>query len=388
MPNKFQTLQDIELDLIKNDLEFYTGLVFELSKHESIGILFFGLAPYLSLFKFETYKYFRDNFPNQANFISGSKNFDDITRASRMRIKFFDDSTKRIEGVLELLEWIRKFHEWHINQHRGLLAPLKRALQDDFGVFLYDSHVIGSTHTGLFNLGYEKATFPTTNKDNFKILGEMSKSFGFELGEYFGTLTQLPQFTFTTQHNYCTYGIEDRNLKYKDEKSYKFLNSIFNETNAEDINLGFLILLTTVNFFQYIIKRLVIGSPITVFKLKFITLYHLESSLGKLQDYFYPKKLLTNRSKEYIQAILKDKDLKLIKSKTKFRNILVHYKIENLPTETVNSTIDFYRLTEHFFQGMTYSEVDQILDAQIQRISTLFDEWLNWSVRPSQLRNW
>jgi hypothetical protein len=114
----------------------------------------------------------------------------------------------------------------------------------------------------------------------------------------------------------------------------------------------------------------------------------LESSLSKLQDYYYPKKLLTNRSREHIQHILKDKELKLIKDQTKLRNILVHYKIEGVLIETLNQKLDFYGLIEHFFQGMTYHQVDQILDTQIQRISTLFDEWLNWSVRPSQLRNW
>src|SRR5258706_1527017 len=174
MTNKFQTMPDFELDLIKTDLEFYKELVLGLSKHESAGVLIFGLVPYLSLFKFESYKYLRNNFPDQEILTSRSKNFDDITRASRMRIKFFDDSAKRIEGMLELLEWVRKFHEWHINQHSGMFGPLKRALQDDLGVFLYNGHVIGSTHTGVFNLGYEENSFPKTNKDNLVMLGKMS----------------------------------------------------------------------------------------------------------------------------------------------------------------------------------------------------------------------
>lgn len=36
-------------------------------------------------------------------------------------------------------KWIIDFNEeWHIGGHKGWLAPLKRALQGDLGIFLYD----------------------------------------------------------------------------------------------------------------------------------------------------------------------------------------------------------------------------------------------------------
>lgn len=67
--------------------------------------------------------------------------------------------------MFELLDWISDFHhEWHINRHKGLLSPLKRVLQCDLGIFFYDGHVIGSTHTGILNLGYARGDLPTESE--------------------------------------------------------------------------------------------------------------------------------------------------------------------------------------------------------------------------------
>ena len=269
------TFQEVELNLIKNDLSFYTDLVLGLIENKANGTIYFGIAPYLSLFKCESFKYVLSNYPNLADFLASSSNLDDVIRTSRMRTKLFDDTSKRIDGMFDLLEWIRRFNEWHINQHKGLLAPIKRTLQDDFGIFLYNGHVVGSTHTGLFNLGYEESNFPATNKDNFKVLGRMSNSFGIEIGEYLGKMNQLSEFSRGTLNNFFSYDIENKSLKYKDEKSHKFLRSIFNETNSGEMNLGFLIFLTTINFFKHILNRLTTASPIAAFKIKFVILYHL-----------------------------------------------------------------------------------------------------------------
>ena len=184
-PSNTTLTSSCEIDSIKRDAEFYIDLMSNLTSKQSMGILIFGLLPYMSLFTVETYKYLQSNFPLYARTITQSH--EKIVSASRIRIKLFDDTDKRTDGVLQLLKWIIEFNEeWYIKSHKGLLAPLKRALQDDLGIFFYDNHIIGSTHVGLFNIGYEKKDLPSSGPEIYKILGLLSKSVGEDLGKYLG----------------------------------------------------------------------------------------------------------------------------------------------------------------------------------------------------------
>ena len=176
-------IRSVEFDLIKSDIDFYLALVLPLAERQSSSIIFPALIPYLSLFTVETYKYLQQVLPYYAH--SLSIKYSGIIDASRMRVKFFDDTEKRISGMFELLSWVSEFHsEWHVNRHKGIFAPLKRIPQDDLGIFAYNGHVIGSTHTGLLNLGYEKEDLPTTSKEISAVIGPLTGSVAESLGNY------------------------------------------------------------------------------------------------------------------------------------------------------------------------------------------------------------
>ncbi len=386
--NKSTIARAIEFDSIKTDTGFYLNLILQLNIQKSAGILIFGLIPYMSLFTVETYKYLQSALPACA--ASLSKAHESIIRSSRMRTKLFDDKVKRVDGMFELLAWIIEFHnQWHINAHKGLLAPLKRALQDDLGIFVYDGHIIGSTHTGLLNLGVEKGNLPTTGKEISTTLRRLTQSIGEEIGGYIGQLSNCPELAPSiSDAGYFAYNIQDEKLGYRDEKSKRYFASVFNGANTVEVNFSLILFLATVNFFEYILRRLIGGSPSTMFKLKFIMLHHFYSSIEKLRNYYYPKNLLTERSKRYFQAILEDRDLKLIRTQSGFRNILVHYRIDGVPDKALIPTASLYGLVEHFFAGQTYNDVDKKLDSGIARISSLLEEWLNWRIRPHQTSKW
>lgn len=378
----------IEFDSIRVDADFYLNLMLQLNSSKSSGTLIFGLVPFLSLFVVETHNYLQNTLPAYAMVIS--KPYEKIIRSSRMRTKFFDDSAKRVDGMFDLLSWIAQFHhEWHIGRHKGFLAPLKRALQDDLGIFVYDNHIIGSTHTGLLNLGFEKGDMPTTNKEISATIGSLSRSIGMEIGSYVARLSQWPEFASASSNASCfVYNVADEKLGYKDEKSTRYFSSVFNGAGVAEINFSLLLFLATVNFLGHIFKQLVAGSPVTLFKLKFITLHHLSSSLEKLRNYYYPKGVLTDRSKKYFQAILEDKDLESIKRQSSLRNILVHYRIDGVPDDSLSYTANLYGLVEHFINGVTYDDVNRKLDDQIMRVSLLMEEWLNWRIQPGWIRKW
>jgi hypothetical protein len=113
----------------------------------------------------------------------------------------------------------------------------------------------------------------------------------------------------------------------------------------------------------------------------------LSSSLKKLQDYCYPKQLLTEQSKEYLMMILKNKELKKI-TRQDLRNILVHYKLEKVPNTLLDSDFGLKNLVEYFFDGQRFEEIDQKINEQIIRISDILEQWLNWNVKSNQFSKW
>ncbi|MBE2197647.1 MAG: hypothetical protein IAE79_03485 [Anaerolinea sp.] len=331
--------QKIELLSIKEDTEFYRELILQLSSYSSSNVLIFGLFPYVSLYVEETFNYVQRTFPSVAG--SLSPKYGNVIKSSRMRVKFFDDSKKRIDGMFELLAWISEFNtEWHIHKHKGFLSPLKRMLQKDLGLFGYNGHLFGSTHVGLLNVGYEEGDLPTNSKEISETLGKSMFFLSKEMGSYIGKLSDLFGVEMENASiKFFDYRIDDELLGYRDEKSFKFFRSVFNGTGTEDLNFTLVYFLVTVNYFQHILKHTISGSPPTLFKIKFITLYHLASSLKKLQNYFYPKNVLTERSKKYLKELLRDGDLKLLGGQSDFRNILVHYGLDGFPSGNIDTTL-------------------------------------------------
>jgi len=220
--------QLVELDSIRKDAHFYLELLANLHNQESSGVLIPSLIPYYSLFTIESHKHLQKIRPQYA--LSLSDKFQTIIRSSRMRTKFFDDTRRKVDGTFELLDWIANFHrKWHISGHRGCLASIKRAIQDDLGMFFYQGHVVGSTHTGILNLGYSRGDLPATSESISSAIGTLSFSVGKELGEYIAKVVSFPEFMpDSTELKSIDYNLQDEMLGYMDVKSSKYLTSIFN----------------------------------------------------------------------------------------------------------------------------------------------------------------
>ncbi len=214
-------------------------------------------------------------------------------------------------------------------------------------------------------------------------------SVGEELGLYMTKVISLPELLpQDTDFGRFKYGIEDHELQYKDEKSERLLQGIFNGRSSEAVNLSLLLFLTHVNFLLYIFSNLVALKHYTVFKLKYIVLYHLRSSLEKLRSYNQSNQILTLRSRNYLEAIISDAQFAELTSQRQFRNILVHYGIGKNLDNHLSLDTKFFGLTEHFFAGRSYEIMLDLVEAQIVRVSTLLEDWLNWQIRPEELHDW
>ena len=354
-------------------MAFYFDFMEQFSKNKSANILVFGIIPYISLFTIESYRYIQKILPHYA--IELPKEQELIIRASRVRIKLFDDSNNKVDGTFDLLDEIAKFHE-----------DLYRDNYSNMGIFFYGNHIIGSTHTGLFLSGLRKIELLEDFGDSIDRIGQVLHTVSRELGKYLGWVKTLPEFQ-SVQTNCFKYDTQDFQLYYQDVKSEKFLSLSFNKTGNESINYTLLLFLSMTNFIDHLFIRVKISHhAYSLFKIKFIMLYHLASSLERLQNYGYPKNILSDDSKVFLKTILKNEDLKMIKSKTTLRNIFVHYKIETkiLLDFDFSSDFNFKSLVEYFFNGYKFEEIDNKVNSQIKRISLILEEWLNWSLNSSE----
>ena len=370
---------NFDLKQIKEDLYFFYNL-FALSQDS--GIVALALMPYLSLSVVETDKYFKKFYPSHVKILD--KKHEKIIQESRLRVKFFDVNDSIIER-LEYLNWIKDLHfEWFVNKHTGYLEKLKKNIQPDLGVFIYNGHIIGSTHTFFFNLGYEQEFFsiPNMSLEIDKIMKELPFDIAKLIGAYYGELSisKYLKMNIKSRNGQYIKGKCSEQFQTKDRKSDKFYDCIFEQELSCSIKMSLLLLLSSINFLNYVIPEIIHDSHTTYFKIKYITLYHTLISLKKIQSYGYREKKLSDKSKDYLGKIIKDKHAKLIISEPKFRNVLIHYGISSIPIDNLDVKTELYGLVEYFFDGISYFELNSLVNFQIKRISIILEEWLDLSI--------
>jgi hypothetical protein len=370
------------------DINFYLDLLSKLIKKESSAILLFNFFPYLSLFTVETHQYITQNLPHHQNKLLDFDHQYQLIKDSRMRVKLFDDNNHQVNGVFELLNDISEFNQnWFINSHQEPFLQLKRLLQPDLGIFFYNKHIINSTQNSLFLTGLPIKTLNNINISDIEsitqLLGKTLSSVGEQMGKYLKMLSLLPEFKIVKSTSYFDYRLKDANIGYQDVKSEEFFRSIFCNSTDRNISFSLLLFLSMINFIHYVLPKLIIKFPETVFKIKFITLYHLVSSLKKLQQYCYSQGLLSEELKHYFQSILKDSELKMLVSQKQLRNILVHYKVDKISSDLLDCSWDLEKLVEFSYNGKKFQKINRIIDSQIQRISLILEKWLNWKGNPT-----
>lgn len=175
---------------------------------------------------------------------------------------------------------------------------MKKKIQSDFGIFEYEGHIVAATHVGILNLGLEMEDLPNTSKEISEALSNLVFSVGHQIGLYLGHISQLPEFAMAEPVTAFDYRLRDTLLRYRDENAQRFLAKIFEGAGLEDLNFSLLVFLIAINYLVYLVSNVVRYSP-TVFKMRYLALYHIVSSLKKLQSYYFIQE-------EIFQVVLKD----------------------------------------------------------------------------------
>ncbi|NJK78531.1 MAG: hypothetical protein HC876_11685 [Chloroflexaceae bacterium] len=340
--------QLIELEMIKRDTIFYLNLVQNMGKSQKHGILVFGLIPHVSLFIYETFCYFQKNFPDYARTIN--LKYKTILEHSRHRAKLLEE-----KDFLVFLAHNTQLDEEHFNREHTGWFKWRRFFQCDLGLYYYRDNII---HT-------------TTNVYREQI---DHKDLGQNIGAYIGHLYRNIVNAHLSNNDEPN-RIIDRLVSYKDVKARKYLPSIFNGPQNTALNSGILATFAALNYYRYVLTDLVPGSPDTLFKIKYIVLYHSVIGIEKIKNQYYSE--LTDRSKDLIERIRADGEVRQ-KQKTKhFRNILVHYTInDNVPEANLDQNTYLVELIEHFFPVYSADSLNAEIDKQIDNVLCHLQAWL------------
>lgn len=366
----------IELDLIRDDMFFYAETTNYLMSQNSSGVLFLEWMPYLSLFVVETYKYFSKRVSTFSQAVS-IQNINSI-RLSRTMVKLFDEDLRTIVEIENAIQRMTEYHrQWFEEEHKGALAWLKKIIQPDLGIYYYNNRIICTTHVASFNLGFIQSNNIIVDTNKTPSITQSSFAIGHDLGSYIALLFHFFGHEAPELENAKNKpNNNDIRIEYSDVKASRYYGLVFNGSSSPLFNFCALTTLAATNFIRHIVDKH--NSPITpsVFKLKFITLYHLYFGLKKLQDYYYPQGVFSETSKTLLRAIYDDKELKKILQNKKFRNILVHYSLGNIPKDLLSLDKPLYGLVETFFDGMSFSELHELIDNQTDRILSILELWL------------
>jgi hypothetical protein len=335
-----------------------------------------SLIPPLALFVVESHNLLEQADPPYAKQVDlQNKQF---VNYMRMKAKLFGD-----QEIREALNWAARYQEAvFFDVHTGPLAALKRRLQKDLSLSSYAGHLVLTSHLlFLYLTANEDRSAPFDLKINKK-LGTVGRKVSFGIGRYLGQLHHDLVINAGLQAaSACVYRLDDRVIRMDDVKSSVYLQTVFNGPASRELNLCLIMFLAYLNVTHYIMRGLVIGSPLPFFKIKYMTLYHVYLSLKNAQSFFYPH--LTEASKEYLRSILLDKDLRLVVEDTnrrpigRFRNALVHYGLAQtgLEPQQLDPNAPLFGMVAHFFDGATVDELDSLVDRQLERVSELLERW-------------
>lgn len=368
--------------MINGDSHFYLNLLQHLLGKKSVDTLIFNLAPYIALFVYESSRYINGNLPELQRLIKRQPQNEKVIAESRHRIKLLDG--RKIQDFNEIAAKTRLSHkEALINTHAGILAPIKKYFQRDLGLYLYDNHLLCSTHIADINLGFETQNFISVDQAIKLTISTSLQSLSNEIGSYIRTLYNYLETSSSSLNDVgFKYNLDDSLFCTQDKKSWVFYDSIFYGPNKDQINFYLLTLLSYVNFLIYVLDNVVVDVPDTFFKIKYITFYQVTESCKKFREFYFPQEVLRLETKELIRKITDKRKSEFLFNK-KFRNILVHYGIKDVPENKLDKTKRMYGIVEYFFEGKSLIEINYLLDNRIKEISQILEEHYSLTSRMS-----
>ncbi|MCB8942365.1 MAG: hypothetical protein H6658_01185 [Ardenticatenaceae bacterium] len=345
------------LEAIAHDTVSFMSLLLGMKDHSQSGLLAHGLLPPASMYIVESYNTLKKLAPDVADTLL--EELATQVQPTRHRAKLLDNPEKSVEQVAnELAEVSQRQTQFFMKPHTGFWGILKRAIQPDLGLSIYDEHVFSTTHATAFSFGDDRN------------ISTKAFAIGKAIGAYTTTLVNLFGLPMPTP---TPLTVLSGTIKMRDIKSSAFYKRGLLGNAPIELATGMTLLLVNLNYMRYIMQPLLPVAGHTQFRLKFIVAYHADSNIGTIQNQLRSSSSIPKDTVNLLGDALGNPDSRWLRKKSILRNLLVHYAIEEKLTTSLKPEANRLQTIEHF-GGKSFSEIDALLDRHIERMSLIFEE--------------
>lgn len=363
------TIQDAVIqDGVERDANYVGNLVRDLSdaRYRSFApIVSICMAPYMSLFLYESYRKLERTDPALATVLSNDVLA--IVERSRHSLKLFEDTHRGVRGQVEYFrnEILPVHRRYFIDRW---FPPLRRFLKD-LGLYSYNGQVIATTHGATFHMGIGPQEQLAIDR------GEMRAIYA-QYGQCFqrmGARLDSSGQTFMSSLDSQRF-----NQRPDDVRAEQYYPAVLNGAKTPNLNAVLTVFRGMLNFVNSVIMPDTPASTVdyTVFKIRFLTVYEILCSLKVLRD--EQPKALTGRSVALIGKMTGKPEAQRIMERAAkpFRNTLMHY---NLNPQTDVSRVDlgqpFFGLVPIYFPSYDVTEFVEAVDQCIRETTAVMEEW-------------
>jgi len=348
------------------DAVSYMILFSRAREHPKAALLFNGLIANASMFVIESNRCLTTLFPELRDVFSQINV--ELLHASRHRAKLLDHTGKTIEEVAgELVTIAKGQRKKFLQPHKGFLGPVKRALQPDMGLSIYNNHIFTTTHSTIFEFG--------GNLD----LTAKSFAFGEAIGFYTASLLNLFQIQIPSSVEDADLPgtIEMRDIKYEALYGRGQLGA-----TRIDFSAGLILILANLNFAYYILPGLLPSNCHALFRMKFITAFHANSNMNMMQGRLMANKLGDTKIEEFFREALGNTDSRWLRKQKRLRNLLTHYLPDAQTASDLQLEPTRMKAIERFGGGLSFDEISALLDRNIVHLSGLLESGFNLAGDP------
>ncbi len=356
--------EQLQRDAIQRDVEFVGRFISSLQRPGMSpmvkSVASFCLFPFMSLFVYESEAKLNQLAPQVAGLMSASAK--DVVARSRHSLKLFDDTHRGLPGQLAYFR-----NEIEPASRERFLQPISWPWATDLGIYSYQDSPISTTHVVTFVLGYEPRKLLTRTAS--AEIHSLAEEYGRYLA-YLGVNLDPHAASFAS-------GIEATRLTHQDFRSRRYYKTIFNGADTPDVNALLTVFRVMINFGAQVLPLDTSQeSWQTTLKIRFVTLYHVLTSLDTLRG---SKRIdIARAAAGKLDTILDTADSRFLTSAAirPLRNTLMHYGIDpRIPTGALSLHAPLYGLVPACLPGHSHATIEGAVGRQIELTAAALNDW-------------
>ncbi|MFG3490004.1 hypothetical protein [Streptomyces sp. NPDC047972] len=354
---------DVALALIAQDIMFLRRFAHSVTAApEQAVVPIFCMHNYMCLIIHESHRALRHVNPDLADVLA----YDCTPAIERARhsAKLYDDKYK---GLADVSADFRRIIDEHRQEFLNKTwLPLARPLEKDLVLWRFRGRLVSTSHTASFFLALPPQSF-----QNLDVLGPEVRAIAVEQGSYIAAAANgLPwegrSFLDTVQKT---------DLTEKEVRAEKHYQRSFDPVLPEEVKASLTAMTCALNTVDLLLADDTgYSSAFSVWKLRYIVLHHVLSSLRKLDEQHGAELCPPDRAllKEILNA---PTSILILQAHGGFRNTLMHYRPERRVEEQLSLHAPFYGLLDAYFPADEARSLGDGLASHTARVADRMHAW-------------